>query len=95
MPSYAPVFTTPTERRRLLSTYHVLHASVHAKHAHVKVHHSVGSMTALAWVTPMFELYCVAAYNASRNALAQGANKVIQWVQREEERIFIIGGAVF
>ena len=42
----------------------------------------------------MFELYCVAGFSASRNALAQGANKVIQWIQREEERIFIIGGAV-
>jgi len=39
-------------------------------------------------------MYCVAAPYASRNALAQGANKVIQWVRREEERVFIIGGAV-
>ena len=30
----------------------------------------------------------------SRSALAQGANKVIQWVKREEEKVFIIGGAV-
>jgi len=27
--------------------------------------------------------------------VAQAANKVIQWVRREEERVFIIGGAVF
>ena len=32
--------------------------------------------------------------HASRNALAQSAYKVVQWAQREEERIFIIGGAV-
>ena len=43
----------------------------------------------------MFELYCVADPSASRNALAQAANKIIQWVRREEERVFIIGGAVF
>ena len=30
---------------------------------------------------------------ASRNALAHSANKVVQWVRREEERVFIIGGA--
>ncbi|KAL2440929.1 Vacuolar fusion protein mon1 [Exophiala dermatitidis] len=96
MPSYSPNFETLKQRRRLMSLYHKLHASVHAKHAAVKVHHSVStSATALAWVTPMFELYCVASPSTSRNALAQSANKVLQWVQREEERIFIIGGAVF
>lgn len=31
---------------------------------------------------------------ASRNALAQSAAKVVQWARREEERVFIIGGAV-
>lgn len=36
----------------------------------------------------------MAGHKASRNALAQSANKVVQWVRAEEERIFIIGGAV-
>jgi len=49
----------------------------------------------LAWITPMFELYCVAGPLTGRNALAQSANRVVQWVQREEERLFLIGGAVF
>ena len=80
---------------RLLSLYHTLHASVHAKNAHLKVHHCISrEATSLGWVTPLFEMYCVAGPSTSRNALAQGANKVIQWVRREEERIFIIGGAV-
>ena len=96
MPSYLPHYETLHQRRQLLSLYHGLHASVHAKYASVKVHHSVSkSATALAWITPMFELYCVAGPLTSRNALGQGANKVVQWVQREEERLFLIGGAVF
>jgi vacuolar fusion protein MON1 len=95
MPSFAQ-HETPRLRRRLLSVYHELHASVHTKHASVKVHHSVGSShTALAWVTPMFELYCVSGPTTGRNALAQSANKIVQWVQGQEERVFIIGGAVF
>lgn len=96
MPSYLPHYETQNQRRQLLSLYHGLHASVHAKYASVKVHHNVSSSaTALAWITPMFELYCVAGPLTARNALAQGANKVVQWVQREEERLFLIGGAVF
>ncbi|KAL4759258.1 guanine nucleotide exchange factor MON1 [Aspergillus foveolatus] len=96
MSSYDPEFSTITRRRRLISTYNNLHASVHAKHTHVKVHHCVTqSSSSFAWITPVFELYCVAGPHANRNALAQSASKVVQWVQKEEERLFIISGAVF
>ncbi|MCJ1237682.1 Vacuolar fusion protein mon1 [Varicellaria rhodocarpa] len=96
MPSYEPHFTTLLARRKLLSLYHTLHASVHAKMAHLRVHHCISrESVSLAWITPLFELYCVAGPNASRNALAQSANKIVQWIRREEERVFIIGGAVF
>ncbi|KAI4259108.1 MAG: hypothetical protein LQ352_000902 [Teloschistes flavicans] len=95
MPSYEPHFTTLEARRKLLSLYHTLHANVHAKNAHLNVQHCISRKSvSLAWITPLFELYCMAGPNTSRNALAQSANKVVQWARREEERIFIIGGAV-
>ena len=96
MPSLSPHYDRFDRRRQLMTIYHCLHASIHAKHATVKVHHSVSPYSSsLAWVTPMFELYCVAGPGMARNALAQSVNKIVQWVQREEERVFIIGGAVF
>lgn len=83
-------------RRRLMTLYHHLHASVHARHSHLKVLHCVGEdATSLAWVTPVFEFYCVAGPNVSRGMMTQGANKLIRWAQKEEERLFIIGGGVF
>ncbi|PYH91974.1 SAND protein [Aspergillus ellipticus CBS 707.79] len=94
--AYDPDFSSISRRRRLMSTYNNLHASIHAKHTHVKVHHCVSqSSSSFAWVTPIFEFYCVAGANANRNALAQSASKIIEWVQKEEERLFIIGGAAF
>lgn len=96
MPAFAPHFNTLASRRRLMSLYGSLHESMHSRTAHLKVQHTVAKdSTALAWETPLFELYCVAAPNASRASLAQGANRVVQWIRREEERVFIIGGAVF
>ncbi|KAG9233239.1 vacuolar fusion protein-like protein mon1, partial [Amylocarpus encephaloides] len=96
MPSFSSHFSSLLARRRLMSLYHNLHASTHAKHSHVKVLHCVGrDSVSLAWTTPLFEFYCVAGPNASRSGLANGANQIIQWVRREEERVFIIGGAVF
>ncbi|KAF4123449.1 vacuolar fusion protein MON1 [Geosmithia morbida] len=96
MASLEPHFTGLVRRRRLMSVYHELHASVHAKHSHLKVLHRVAEdVTSLAWVTPVFEFYCVAGPNVSRAAITQGANKIIQWAKKEEERLFIIGGGVF
>ena len=96
MPSYEPYFHGIVAKRRLISLYNTLHESIHSRTAHLKVQHCVGNdATALAWETPLFELYCVAGPQVSRAALAQGANKVVRWIRREEERVFIIGGAVF
>ncbi|KAI2633618.1 vacuolar fusion protein MON1 [Hypomontagnella submonticulosa] len=96
MPSLLPTFSSLISHRRLMSLYHNLHSTIHAKHTHVKVLHCVGEdTTSLAWITPIFEFYCVAGPNASRTVITQGANKIIQWAKREEERLFIIGGGVF
>ncbi len=96
MPSFEPHFHGITAKRRLMSLYHNLHESVHSRTAHLKVHHTIAyDSVALAWETPLFELYCVAGPGASRAQLVQGANKVVSWIRREEERVFIIGGAVF
>lgn len=96
MASLKPAFQELVDRRRLMTVYHELHAAIHAKHSHLKVLHCVSEeVTSLAWMTPVFELYCIAGPNVSRNTIAQGANKIIQWAKREEERLFIIGGGVF
>ncbi|KAF7895691.1 uncharacterized protein EAF01_009653 [Botrytis porri] len=96
MPSFDPYYNNLVSRRRLMNRYQNLHSATHKKHSHLKVLHCVSrDSISLAWTTPQFEFYCVAGPNASRAGLAQGANKIIQWVKREEERVFIVGGAVF
>lgn len=50
---------------------------------------------ALGWETREYEFYGVAGAGASREAVAKAAQEVVKWVRREEERVFIIGGAVF
>jgi hypothetical protein len=82
--------------RRLMTLYHQLHAALHARHSHLKVLYCVGEEAAsLGWVTPVFEFYCIAGTSVSRVAMTQGANKIVQWAKKEEERLFIVGGGVF
>ncbi|KAK0260407.1 Vacuolar fusion protein mon1 [Friedmanniomyces endolithicus] len=96
MPSFEPHFHGMVARRKVMTLYAQLHESIHSRTAHLKVQHCVAKdTTALAWETPLFELYCVGGPLVTRAALAQGANRIVQWIKREEERVFIIGGAVF
>ncbi|UKZ77468.1 hypothetical protein TrVFT333_005189 [Trichoderma virens FT-333] len=96
MSALEPAFGHLVKRRRLMTVYHELHASTHAKNAHLKILQCVSDdATSLAWLTPTFELYCIGGPNLSRAAMAQGANKIMQWIKREEQRLFIIGGGVF
>jgi hypothetical protein len=81
-PSFAPHFTSPVARRKLMNLYATLHDALHAKGAHCKVLHSVGEdATAVAWETPIFELYCVAGPRSNRKELVEGANRVVQLVR--------------
>jgi hypothetical protein len=81
---------------RLLNIYTQLHSTMHSRPASPKIMYcSTTSYLALAWMTPTFEMYALAPAAASRGDLSQAANKLTQYARREEERIFIIGGAVF
>jgi hypothetical protein len=69
---------------------------MHAKPSPPKIlHFSTETYSALSWITPHFEVYALATRGTPRHALAEAASKIVQFVRKEEERIFIIGGAVF
>lgn len=95
MPSSAPLFSSDVSWRRLMSVYARLQGDLHGRTTHSKVTHIVtGSVSALAWTTPSFEIYVIAGPGASKAALATGAVGIVQWASTQAERIFVVGGAV-
>lgn len=95
MPSFEPHFYEEHARQRLMALYHQLHGAVHGRPGHLKVLHIVRqNSTALAWVTPTFELYCVTGAT-TKEAISQSVRQVLLWIKQQEERLFVVGGAVF
>lgn len=80
----------------LHTLYAGLHNTLHGRPTAPKIHHeTTQTYTAIAWSTPLFELYALAPSSTPRPAMAAAANAVVNYVRRNEDRVFIIGGAVF
>ncbi|KAK9464099.1 trafficking protein Mon1-domain-containing protein [Lipomyces oligophaga] len=95
MPNYEPHFPDRKSQHDLMCLYRRLHAAIHTRHTHLKVLYvSRGTTVALAWATHSFEVYCVASAETSKATLANGMDRIIAWVKREESRLFISNGAV-
>lgn len=95
MPSFETHYYDTHERHKLMVLYHQLHGAVHPRQGHLKVYHTTRrNTTALAWVTPTFEIYCVTG-NTTKEAISQSVRAIVSWVKHNEERLFVIGGAVF
>jgi len=96
MPSLPTSLEEPRNRRRLMTLYSKIHGLVHTKNASTKIHClRTPFAVAVAWVTPLFEMYCIANPQVSTNSLVKSANHVVKWIGKEEGRLFIHGGAVF
>ena len=92
----APQFATAIAWRKLISRYAALHGWIHGRSGRNKVVHSTGKEgVGIAWATQAFEIYAVAPRGTKREAVAKGVENVVRWCRREEERLFVVGGAVF
>jgi hypothetical protein len=97
MPSFETHYYDTHERHKLMVLYHQLHGAVHTRQqGNLKVYHTTRrNLTALAWVTPTFEIYCVTAGSTTKEAISQSVKSIVSWIKQHEERLFVIGGAVF
>lgn len=84
------------ELQRLYSTYFRMHSRLHAQARPVKIIYWVDDKENwLAWNTSAFELYVALEPLVKKSAAISAVNKLLKWVKKEDERIFILNAPTF
>ncbi|ODM96727.1 Vacuolar fusion protein MON1 A [Orchesella cincta] len=84
------------ELQRLYSTYYRMHSRLHAQARPVKIIYWVDDKENwLGWNTSNFELYVALEPLIKKSAAISAVNKLLKWVKKEEERIFIVNAPTF
>ncbi|NXP26459.1 MON1B protein, partial [Scytalopus superciliaris] len=89
-PELEEPYTSEEEQHRLFDLYHYLHSRVHSPHRPLRLlYHVAEKETLLAWVTSKFELYsCFSPLVTKAGAIAV-LTKLLRWLKKEEDWLFI------
>ncbi|CAI5767021.1 Vacuolar fusion protein MON1 homolog [Podarcis lilfordi] len=84
-------YITEEEKERLLGLYQYLHSRAHNSSRPLSYIYYTGSNeNLLAWVTCAFELYVCFSPLGTKAAAVSAVNKLMRWIRKEEDRLFIL-----
>lgn len=90
-PAYDTPYSSTEERERLFNLYQCIYSRMHSQQRPLKILFHVGKYEAiLGWVTTGFEMYATFSPMISKSAAISGINKLLRWIKREEDRLFIV-----
>ncbi|KAG6938163.1 MON1 -like protein A, secretory trafficking associated [Chelydra serpentina] len=90
-PEIEAPYVSEEEKQRLLELYQYLHSRAHNSSRPLKNIYFTGpSENLLAWVTSAFELYVCYSPLGTKAAAVSAVNKLMKWIRREEDRLFIL-----
>jgi len=88
--------TPSDELRRLYYKYYCMHSKLHSHCRPVKLIYWVDDTENwLGWLTSTFELYVTFEPLVKKSAAINAVNKLLKWIKKEEDRIFIINSPTF
>ncbi|XP_046750307.1 vacuolar fusion protein MON1 homolog A [Diprion similis] len=95
-PGFQPPYTTDEDIERLLGLYQCLHHRLHAPNRPLKlIFQQLDKETMLAWVTSGFELYVTFEPLVTKPDAINSVSKLLKWIKKEEERLFILNSPTF
>ncbi|XP_061430010.1 LOW QUALITY PROTEIN: vacuolar fusion protein MON1 homolog A-like [Lethenteron reissneri] len=90
-PELEAPYCSAESRQRLFDLYQQLHGRVHNAARPLKlIYHVRQQETLLAWVTSGFELYTCFSPLVTKAAAINAITKLLRWIKKEEERLFIM-----
>ncbi|XP_038267695.1 vacuolar fusion protein MON1 homolog A [Dermochelys coriacea] len=90
-PEIEAPYVSEEEKQRLLELYQYLHSRAHNSSRPLKNMYFTGPReNLLAWVTSAFELYVCYSPLGTKAAAVSAVNKLMKWIRREEDRLFIL-----
>ncbi|XP_011306022.1 vacuolar fusion protein MON1 homolog A [Fopius arisanus] len=95
-PGFQPPYVKDEEIERLLGLYQCLHHRLHAPSRPLKlIFQQLDKETMLAWVTSGFELYVTFEPLVTKPDAINAVSKLLNWIEKEEDRLFILNSPTF
>lgn len=95
-PGFQPPYTTDEEIERLLGLYQCLHHRLHSPSRPLKlIFQQLDKETMLAWVASGFELYVTFEPLVTKPDAIEAVSRLLKWIKKEEERLFILNSPTF
>ncbi|XP_051165518.1 vacuolar fusion protein MON1 homolog A [Leptopilina boulardi] len=95
-PGFQPPYNSDEEIERLLGSYQCLHHRLHTSSRPLKlIFQQFDKETMLAWVTSGFELYATFGPLVTKPDAINAISKMLKWIKKEEERLFILNPPTF
>ncbi|XP_026529091.1 vacuolar fusion protein MON1 homolog A [Notechis scutatus] len=90
-PEIEAPYITEEEKERLLELYQYLHSRAHNSARPLNnIYYTGSNENLLAWVTSAFELYVCFSPMGTKAAAVSSVNKLMKWIRKEEDRLFIL-----
>lgn len=95
-PVPAACYRAPEEMKRLFSIFLSIQNRFHTASRPVKLCYRATALElVLGWSTQAFELYAVFSPTYSKLSVLTAVNKLLRWVKKEEEKLFILTAPTF
>jgi len=95
-PQIGVPYISEDEKERLFGLYLYIHHRIHSSQQSLKIMcYSTQREIMLGWVTSGFELYASFSPLTSKATVLNVVNKLIRWIKKEEDSLFIINSFTF
>ncbi|KAF4520638.1 hypothetical protein B566_EDAN007504 [Ephemera danica] len=95
-PAVEPPYHGPAAAERLLAQYQALHHRVHNPARPLKLlFYQLDTDAMLGWVATNFELYVTFEPLITKISAINAVNKLLKWIKKEEDRLFILNAPTF